>query len=155
MLNLKFYQLSRVNYILFCVLFGLGLSSCVSTWPKEGDVITPDVIITGNDRDAQNCIATAGYTWSDLYGKCLRLFEAGTALTDVQNPEATSVAYVILDPILERGELYLPDRAEDIKLIKEGNEWKAIKEKFTLTEKSGKPYQLLGRRGKVLYQIEK
>src|SRR6218665_380242 len=36
--------------------------------------------LVGADSDAHGCKASAGYTWSQVQEKCLRLFEAGTRL---------------------------------------------------------------------------
>ena len=44
---------------------------------------------TGSDRDAYGCIASAGYTWSQVAGDCLRLWEAGVRL---QNGGKVSLA---------------------------------------------------------------
>jgi|TARA_R110000796_G_scaffold47320_1_gene113889 hypothetical protein len=33
------------------------------------------VIAPGSDWDVRGCIASAGYTWCDILGKCIRLWE--------------------------------------------------------------------------------
>ena len=37
-------------------------------------------IIVGNDRDKHNCIKSAGYTWCQALGMCVRPWEVGCPL---------------------------------------------------------------------------
>ena len=36
--------------------------------------------LVGNDKDEHGCIASAGYTWSELLQECIRPFEKGIKL---------------------------------------------------------------------------
>lgn len=66
--------------------------------------------MVGNDRDAHNCIASAGYTWSNVLQACIRLWEQGTALTpvtEIENP--VLVGYVVRSANGEQAEVFLPN----------------------------------------------
>ena len=82
---------------LFFLTFVLVLSACGASSPK-----------TGADRDAQGCIASAGYTWSSVAGDCLRLWEAGVRLQNAQDAQATASAFVIISADGSLTELFLP-----------------------------------------------
>lgn len=77
-----------MKFILFPTAFMIlfSLSGC-------GPNTTP----VGGDRDAHGCIGSAGYVWSEAKQKCLRLWEEGLKLVDVQNPDASSVAYLVMN----------------------------------------------------------
>lgn len=63
-------------------------------------------IKVGADRDEHGCIGSAGYSWSPLLAKCVRLWEAGSVVHN-QN-FGTSTAYFILNKEGTKGELWLP-----------------------------------------------
>ena len=63
---------------------------------------------TGADRDAYGCIGSAGYTWSQVAGDCLRLWEAGVQLTSATDPQASLAAYVVISADGNAVELFLP-----------------------------------------------
>lgn len=65
---------------------------------------------TGSDRDAYGCIASAGYTWSQVAGDCLRLWEAGVRLQNVQEPDATAAAYAVISADGSQVELFMPQQ---------------------------------------------
>lgn len=51
---------------------------------------------TGNDRDAHNCISSAGYTWSELKNNCVRSWEVGIQFDPSANrSDKTSIANVL------------------------------------------------------------
>lgn len=91
----------------------LGLTTNVQAQP------TPQRL--GADRDAHGCIGSAGYTWSELRGKCLRIFEDGLAFSAyADNPHTSSRAYVVLDErndSTDKAELYLPGNSRPIILV--------------------------------------
>jgi hypothetical protein len=79
-------------------------------------------VMVGADQDVHGCKASAGYQWSALKARCLRLFEEGIRLSPLQEgPEATQSAFVLFDAAQERGELYLPGRAVQL-LQRQGEE---------------------------------
>ena len=69
----------------------------------------PQQPVVGADRDAHNCIASAGYTYSAVRGECVRLWEVGTALMPVvQIEEPVLAAYVVQDESGKEAEVFIP-----------------------------------------------
>jgi len=66
----------------------------------------------GADRDPYGCIPSAGYTWSRIEQRCLRLFEEAIRLYPIGT--GTVDAFVILSPDSTRAELFFPDRKESV-----------------------------------------
>ncbi|MGH8491635.1 MAG: hypothetical protein ACRERR_00790 [Moraxellaceae bacterium] len=78
----------------------------------------------GGDSDAHGCKASAGYSWSQLQEKCLRLFESGKRLDFMATGAQTEgpAAYVIFDKAEARAELFLPDEKASLILESRGAE---------------------------------
>ena len=49
----------------------LALAGCSSQKPQTSSVVSA----TGSDRDEHGCIASAGYSWCAINGKCERPWE--------------------------------------------------------------------------------
>lgn len=64
----------------------------------------------GMAEDAHGCNAAAGYTWSELRGDCIRLFEEGVQLTAVAGQDTTLAAYVVFATDSLNAEVFLPDQ---------------------------------------------
>ena len=56
--------------LLMCV--SLLFTSCGNSQSKKGEENK-----VGDDKDAHGCIASAGYTWSEVLKDCIRLWEKG------------------------------------------------------------------------------
>lgn len=63
----------------------------------------------GVAEDAHGCNAAAGYTWSEVRGDCIRLFESGVKLHSAADPQASLVAYVVFAADSLKAEVFLPD----------------------------------------------
>lgn len=69
----------------------------------------PGQRLAGADRDAHNCIGSAGYTWSAVRNACVRLWEEGVTLLPAAREEsATLAAYVVLSADGTKAELFTP-----------------------------------------------
>lgn len=79
--------------------------------------------IVGNDRDTHGCIGSAGYTWSDVRQSCIRIFEEGVPLKDMNNPEASLVAYAVFSASNDSVEVYLPEKTKKPILVRRSNCW--------------------------------
>jgi hypothetical protein len=76
--------------------------------------------IVGNDRDVNGCIRSAGYTWSQVQGRCLQIFNEGVALMppvdqtiakDADSPfDAILQSYLIFSADSNRVELFMPNK---------------------------------------------
>lgn len=72
----------------------------------------------GGNKDAHGCSTSAGYTWSQLQQKCIRIFEEGTALLEVRtNNSYEQAAYIWLDKDHKKAEIFLPDTKKSIILL--------------------------------------
>ena len=72
----------------------------------------------GSDRDSHGCIPSAGYTWSEVLQKCIRIWEEGTAL-NLPN-DKTKAAYIVRSAEGSQVEAYLPDGIQFV-MKKSGN----------------------------------
>ena len=63
--------------------------------------------MVGGDRDAHNCIPSAGYVWSVTRNSCVRTWEVGTRLYSTINPQVTPI--VIENGVDGPMELWLVD----------------------------------------------
>ena len=71
--------------LLMCV--SLLFTSCGNSQSKKGEENK-----VGDDKDAHGCIASAGYTWSEVLKDCIRLWEKGVRVADVADKE--KAAYI-------------------------------------------------------------
>ncbi len=106
--------------------------------------------VVGGDRDVHGCIASAGYTYSQIRNKCVRVFEQKIKLKEVSTDKSyTSMTAIIFSKDMKRAEIFIPyASAKSIILDREGKDklWKSgshIKETYVLV-----PY-------KKKYQIKK
>jgi len=82
----------------------------------------PQGPVVGADRDAHNCIASAGYTYSAVRGECVRLWEVGTALMPVvQIEEPVLAAYVVQDESGKEAEVFLPGFTQGLIMTRNDN----------------------------------
>lgn len=109
----------------------------------------------GGDRDAHGCIGSAGYLWSELKEKCIRLFEDGIRLDPkAEGLDQTTVAYIVFKSLDEdaKVELFVPGEKAAL-LPKVGKDdagtWK--NKKYVLKQWRGM-YSLEDSKGKVLYE---
>ena len=112
--------------------------------------------IVGNDKDEHHCIGSAGYTWSVVKNRCIRIFEDGIRLNAVaKDIDTTTSAFIVF----ENGasnitvELFLPIKKKGIilqKNLKESEQiWK--NDSFELHQLKG-TYLLKYKNGYTLYK---
>ena len=97
-----------------------GLYACQPHENLQAATLAP---VAGADRDAKGCIGSAGYGWSALQSRCLRVFEEGLAFGPTpDNPDKTLQAFVLIHKSATAGskapvaELFWPGQAEPIAL---------------------------------------
>lgn len=137
---------------LFSIIIGLSFSCAkkVSEENKAPKAQDQKATVVGGDSDAHGCKASAGYTWSELTKKCVRLFEAGTKLAHAEDGKTYStVAYVIFEG--NKAELFLDTQKESILLERksEGDSW--TKGDYQLIPWKG---YVLKKAGKIIYTGE-
>ncbi|MFN3968851.1 hypothetical protein [Flavobacterium sp.] len=80
-----------------------------------------------NDKDEHGCLATAGYIWSKMNKECVKGY-TGIQLNPVDKPEnedETLSAFVLFSEDQNQAEVFLPNEANSIILIRlaEGKPW--------------------------------
>ncbi len=117
---------------------------------------TTDKHIIGNDKDEHNCIGSAGYTWSIVKNKCIRIFEDGIRLNAVaKGIDTTTSVFIVFesDTVDTKAELFFPTKKVSIVLQKTEKEsagiWK--NDSLQLQQWKGK-YLLNDAKGNTLYE---
>lgn len=129
--------------IFFTGLIILSVAACTQPAPPSA---------VGADRDAHNCIGSAGYTWSQTRQSCLRVWEEGFALFDTQDKNASTAAFVLVNDNYMQMEVFLPTQPGFV-LVQSGqnhDEWAAAGQPWKLVHTDG-AWQLL-ENGRVRYQ---
>ena len=70
------------------------LAGCGNAKNKKGE----DNLV-GNDKDDHGCIASAGYTWSEVRKDCIRLWEQGVRMESVADKANTAFIVFALDSL--------------------------------------------------------
>ena len=100
-------NVKMISMCLACA--GAFLVSCGNA--REQKAETADAAekteMVGNDKDEHGCIASAGYTWSEVQKDCIRLWEKGVRLTSVENAENT--LFIVFSPDSTQVELFFPE----------------------------------------------
>lgn len=97
----------KTNAFLLGLCVATGYASCTSG-PKGTD--TTDGATLGGDRDSHGCIGSAGYTWSEVQKDCIRLWEKGIRLEDVNDGGRS--AFIVFSPDSTQAELFFSDGSE-------------------------------------------
>lgn len=117
---------------------------------------TQTPMLVGNDLDAHNCKASAGYTYSVVKDSCIRIFESGIRL-DPQDAVAdkTTSAFVVFKNEEEdlKVEVFVPTATSSIILskMKDNGAGTWGNETYKLTQWKGM-YTLEDKNGRILYQ---
>ena len=109
----------------------------------------------GSDRDEHGCIGSAGYQWSQVQLKCIRIFEAGTRLVSATDPNATLAAYLVFGKDSLQSELFLPGSQESYLLNRrktsDGYRWSAASDGTLTVEQTDGKWNA-ERSGKAIYR---
>ena len=107
--------------------------------PDSSAVVKPMV---GADEDLHGCKTSAGYTWSELKGECVRVFEIATPLKSYDSSAVQMPAFVIFEG--DRVELFVQtEKPMILKRQSEGEpfvngQWQLIPWKGYVLKKDGK-----------------
>lgn len=104
-----------------------------------------------DDTNEHGCEIKAGYKWSNLQQKCIRVFEEGYRLTSVKIDTLGNAknAYFFIQEDSLQAEVFLPDSKESFILARENNSENFVFKDFELKAKGG--YSLLYNK-KVLFK---
>lgn len=116
-----------MRIVLLSLICVLSLVACQNKDSKTGDLLEEaleegktGVDLIGADVDAHGCKQSAGFTWSQLRGDCIRIFEEGIMLlpVDLDESKAVYAAFVLYNNAKTEIELFLPTKKESILLSK-------------------------------------
>lgn len=136
------------------LLLMAAISFCSATFAATDSSGNNEAAV-GGDRSAHGCIASAGYTWSQLRNDCIRLFEAGVPLYNAQDPAATSVAYVVNGGDQLPLELYLPDKEMGILMFYRDGAWHDDDGRYVLTNDDNDVLDVRSSAGTLLFSSQK
>ena len=100
----------------------------------------------GNERDAHNCISSAGYKWSELKNDCVRSWEAGIQFDPSSNrSDKTSIASVLF--LKGKAEVFASELKKPVVLT-------AVKNGSTVFENTTEKVAILKEDGRLNLRIE-
>lgn len=102
------------------VLAGFLLAGCAEDGRMFGYY---DESLIGGKEDQHGCLPAAGYQFSQLLNRCVRVFSVGVNLEDPGNKNKTFVSRAIFSPDGEKAELFLPYRSIHDILVRNGDVW--------------------------------
>ena len=122
---------------LFAALFLAGTSALFAQQPKAGA-----------DKDAHGCIASAGYTYSELKKECIRTFEQKIQLKEIATKGNYNAA-VLFNKDQSKAEIFLKEEKKSVILNRSTKGiWKNAA--YTLTQNKG---LVLARNKKAVYKL--
>ena len=101
---------------LLTLLLGCTMVACQNNRAKVNPP-SNDSTLVGNDKDNNGCLASAGYSWSQLKDSCIRPWENSIAL-HVSDTSANyeSAAFVFIDDKQHKAELFLKEEKQSLLL---------------------------------------
>jgi hypothetical protein len=129
----------------------LSLGAVLLAIAASAGAAPPEAPMVGGDSDAHGCKASAGYSYSTLKKRCIRVWEDGIRLDPVTtDSSATISAFVVFAKGHDgpKAELLLPSGQSHI-LKKAGHAWSG--NGYRLTRK-GSVFTVAGADGQALYR---
>lgn len=123
--------MKKVFYLLIAI--SLILFSCSAEKQETDDTLETkfktefpeqhtDTTMAGADKDEHGCLGSAGFTWSVIKNNCIRVWETGIQLQQIdKTEEQTSVAAIIIAKDEKQIELFIADETKSILLDKQEN----------------------------------
>ena len=96
-----------VSMCLICA--GALLTGCGNGGRKEAETAKrkKKEAVVGSDKDEHGCIASAGYTWSEVQKDCIRLWEKGVRMNAVD--DAGKTLFLVFSPDSTQVELFFSE----------------------------------------------
>lgn len=96
-----------VSMCLICA--GALLTGCGNGGKKEVETSErkEKEAVVGSDKDEHGCIASAGYTWSEVQKDCIRLWEKGVRMNAVD--DAGKTLFLVFSPDSTQVELFFSE----------------------------------------------
>ncbi|MBE8723292.1 hypothetical protein [Sphingobacterium pedocola] len=120
--------------LLFVSLIAIS-TSCRSVNTTQSNK-QDSVDFVGNDRDSNECIASAGYTWSKVKHACVRPWEHGIELHILNTSSAYQTStYILIDSTKNEAEIFVPNESHSI-VLQENSTNHYTNGKFNLTQEN-------------------
>lgn len=126
------------------IFIALALVSCdyiLKSPATSDDEFVLDSIVRNqvNDDDKNGCDLKAGYKWSNMTKKCVRVFEEGYRLTSIEKDSLGKGknAYFFIDEDSLVAEIFLPDSKESIIFKREDDDQNFKFQNFEFRIKKG------------------
>lgn len=134
---------------------GALLTGCGNSREKNAAAETEKTEIVGDDKDEHGCIASAGYTWSEVQKDCIRLWEKGVRLASVDDAENT--LFIVFSPDSTQVELFFseadaPNEILDRRSLPAGGYAWNMEDDDTKNVRLENGKWTVGRRGKLIYK---
>lgn len=113
--------MNKLNLLAMGVML---FAACGEPAKKAEEKVAEQPVKVGGDKDEHGCIASAGYTWSQIKNDCIRIFNEGFRLNPVtaEKDNAVVSAFVLMSEDQTKVELFLPgDTSGSVLLPKVGN----------------------------------
>ncbi|MBL1409963.1 hypothetical protein [Sphingobacterium faecale] len=124
---------THMSLLLLYVIFA---SSCQSSKVSSSNAGADSLAAVGADKDKHGCLLSAGYTWSQLRGECIRPFEQGIALHTLNTSSAYQTsAYLLVDSSKNEAEVFIPEEQNSI-MLNQRNTTTYTNGRFTLVKDS-------------------
>lgn len=96
-----------VSMCLICA--GALLTGCGNGGKKEAETSErkEKEVVVGSDKDEHGCIASAGYTWSEVQKDCIHLWEKGVRMNAVD--DAGKTLFLVFSPDSTQVELFFSE----------------------------------------------
>ena len=94
------------NHHFLLLIFCMTLCAIFCSCGSHRSSFRQDKLLVGGDRDAHQCIPSAGYQWSELKKECIRPFELPLKLL---NADKTYGAYVCFSNDNQWAEVFAPE----------------------------------------------
>lgn len=134
---------------------GALLAGCGNSREKNAAAETEKTEIVGDDKDEHGCIASAGYTWSEVQKDCIRLWEKGVRLASVDDAENT--LFIVFSPDSTQVELFFseadaPNEILDRRSLPAGGYAWNMEDDDTKNVRLENGKWTVGQRGKLIYK---
>lgn len=131
------------------VSMSLALTSCGNSQKQKKE----EAPALGSDKDDHGCIASAGYTWSEVQKDCIRLWEKGVRMEAVA--DKSEVAYIIFAPDSAKVELFFsndrPNEILDRHALSDGSSAWNVEDDDTKNVRLQEGKWTISQRGNLLY----
>ena len=99
--------------ITLCLAVSIVMLLACSSKAIAQDSTSSPKTMPGSDRDRHHCIPSAGYIWSTIQNRCVRIWEVGIRLNSLQEvPEGQPVysLFILFNTDQSKVELFMPGR---------------------------------------------